>query len=507
MNILAGVQQTVRRLTQMVFGRFSRSRTSYGVMGERSYEPYVGDGRGSPIVMSCISWIVNAFTAMRPVVVRLRDDDLTVGEQISGHAMARLFRRPTFDPRTERSAFTWMTLIAGVLVSFIIDGNAYLLKVRGAGGVGRPVQLWYIPHWLIQPVWDPSDPTTFIAYYDYCPDGTTHYRIDVGDIVHLRDGIDPENTRKGLSKTKVLLREVMTDEQAARWTVSLLMNHAVPGLVFAPELPLEDPSDASKVKADINQQFTGDGRGSTIVLSGPTKVMPFGFSPEQMKLGDIRDIPEERITMALGIPAAVVGAGAGLQSTKVGATMAELVDLAWQNGVMPRANIIAAELTEQLLTDFGSVDDVEFILDTSRVPIMADYHLKVAQTHEVLMKNLIETRAEARRALGQSTTDDDDVYILQAGVTLVNPDGTPQVEPPEPTAAALGPGGDQLMLGPGEPRPMNARQAKIAGLLDAGKTQKEIAADLDVSERTVQREAAFIRQWREVAAASSRKAA
>src|SRR3546814_12138577 len=63
-----------------------------------------------------------------------------------------------------------------------------------------------------------------------------------------------------------------------------------------------------------------------------------------MDLSAARDVAEERVCALLGIPAAVVGFGAGLQTAKVGATMGELRTLAWTNGVLPSARSLAGEL-------------------------------------------------------------------------------------------------------------------------------------------------------------------
>jgi HK97 family phage portal protein len=495
---------TIRALTQMVFGRWPRSRAFFGSLpDERNYAGIVGDGRGSALLMSCVSWVVNAFTQMRPMVVQIADEDELSAEQVVGHEMTRLFRRPTFDPVLGRSYYTWMTMIAGVLVSFIVDGNGYLLKVRGAGGSGRPVQLWYRPHSMMEPIGDPDQPTTFIAYYDYCPDGTNHYPIRVEDVIHLRDGLDPDNPRKGLSKVKTLLREIYTDEEAARWTSSLLRNHALPGLILAPKMPLDNVDDAKSVKARLNAEFGGDRRGSGLVLEGPTDVTSYGFSPEQMKLGDIRDIPEERISAAVGIPAAVVGFGAGLQSTKVGATMAELVDLAWQNGVMPRAHMIALEITEQLLSEFedSAGEGMEFVFDTTRVPIMADYRNKEADTLEKLMRWSVIQRGEGRRRLGLPVGPRDRVYVMSSGLTEVDAtksmEEAPAIKPVAETApvtAVPGEGAPAAALpAPATPalssgKDLTSRETTIGVLIGRGMTTKAIASQLDISPRTVERE-------------------
>ncbi|MFK4985474.1 phage portal protein, partial [Klebsiella pneumoniae] len=86
-------------------------------------------------------------------------------------------------------------------------------------------------------------------------------------------------------------------------------------------------------KTWFKQAFGGDNRGGPLVMGAPTDVTPYGFNPQQMNMSEGRDVAEERVCACLGIPAAIVGFGAGLQQTKVGATMEELRKLAWNNGV------------------------------------------------------------------------------------------------------------------------------------------------------------------------------
>ncbi len=272
------------------------------------------------------------------------------------------------------------------------------------------------------------------------------------DLVHFRDGLDPQNPRKGRSKVKLLLREIYTDEQAARWTASLLRNQAVPGLIVSPQLPLANDADAEEVNLRLQMQFSGDRVGAPIVLKGPANVHQYSFSPEQMKLGDLRDIPEERVSAVTGVPAAVVGFGTGLQMTKVGRTLEEMVDLAWQNAVLPRSRVLAAELSEQLLPEFeaGAVDEVEFAFDTSAVPIMADYWLKVAQKHELLVRAGIERRGEARRAVGLEAGARDDVYLLNADAAEV-PASKALPNAPAAAGGGNGDGADEADLEETEP--------------------------------------------------------
>lgn len=408
---------------------------------ERDYESLIGDGSNSSLVQACVAWIANAFAQSEPAVLTLNDAGDYEAPDVA-HPVSTLIRRPTYDPRTQRSYYGWRPFIQATLTSYVCDGNAYWLKIRSQAG--RVVQLWYVPHWMMEPWWEIGS-TQFIAYYRYSPSfggpgGNTYTEIDPRDVVHFRDGLDPSNTRKGFSKVKTLLREVYTDEEAARWTASLLKNQAVPGLVVSPGqgwVPQED--DLKDAKARIEAAVSGDNKGRVLMTSGPTTVQSYGFNPEQMQLGDIRNVPEERVSALLGIPAAVVGFGTGLEMTKVGATMAELVDLAWQNGVMPKMRVLSGEIEEQLFPDFGiEYGKTQFHFDTSKVPIMADYRNKEADTLEKLMRWSLVRRKEGRRKLNLPVGPRDDVYVLSSGLTEVDANKTieeaPAIKPITETA-------------------------------------------------------------------------
>lgn len=501
MGLLTNSLETFRKA--LTFTPLDASTWSWGSgLGDEHGYGEVGDGSNSNLVEACVMWIANAVSQTYPSVQRFGADD-DFGEMDRGHLAGRLVRHPTFDARTGRSSYSWIPLMQATLVSFTVTGNAYWRKRRSQ--IGRPVQLWYQPYGSVTPHRQDYS-SYFIDYYEVRGGGAT-VRVPPADMIHFRDGLDPLNPMLGVSKLRTLLREIYTDEQAARWTASLLRNQSVPGMIIAPDQGAAGPSEdeAKAIKARLMAEFSGDRRGEPMVLGAPTKIHQYGYSPEQMKLSDLRDPPEERVAATLGVAAGVVGFGAGLQTAKVGATMGELVDLSWQNGVIPRLRLLGAELTEQLLPDFGDEEDLEFVFDTSRVPIMAEYQAKISEKHERLVRSNIETRGEARRAVGLKATKDDDVYTLQAGVTILNPDGTPQVEPPPPPKPAALPtplaGAAQTppALPANTPKVLTDRQRAIADLLEGGLVQKQVAADLKISERTVEREVAAIKEWRKVA--------
>lgn len=278
----------------------------------RTNFPYgreVGLGLDSNVVMSPVNWILQNFTMGRLVLERLREGVW----QETDSELVDLIARPN-------DFYSGNLLWKGTLTSYLLDGNSYWLKVRNR--LGQPVELWYLPHFRVTPRW-PSDGSVFISHYEYGPRGGERVDLPPRDVVHFRFGLDPKNPRLGKSPVRPLLREVFTDEEASNFSASILRNMGVPGGVISPKdseaASSLAPGELERMKDFMKADFTGDRRGEWLALGAPTRVEQFGFDPNQLLLTNLRDISEERVCAALGVPAAVVGFGAGLQQTKVGA--------------------------------------------------------------------------------------------------------------------------------------------------------------------------------------------
>jgi HK97 family phage portal protein len=407
-----------------------------GLPGERDWGALVGDGSGNSIVEACVLWICRNFPQAPMIVVEEGTDGIP--QKVLGHALPKLWKRPN-------PYFSGTLLWYGVLASFIVNGNGYLMKRRNQSG--RVAEVWYVPHFMLQPRWYNKD--SFIDWYDYIVDGQ-RYPVPVEDIYHLRYGIDPTNIRLGRSPLGTLLKELGIDEEASRFSAAILHNLGVPGIVIAPDKDQRGELDSAKrdeIKMKFKQSFGGDNRGDPIVMSKPTNIMQFGFSPNELDLSQIRDVPEERVTAVLGIPASVVGFQQ--QNSKVGATRAEERDQAFENCIIPTQGIAADEMTIQVLPEFTKneteLERQEVMFDLSRVRVLLDAQNKMAERQATLARAGIAKRKEVRSAMGLPTSDEDDVYIPSPGVQVMEPDGT---------IINLDPGAQ--MLGAGKPKPQLA---------------------------------------------------
>jgi len=382
------------------------------------YAKEVGDGLDSSVVMAPVQWVQRAFPEARLRVVRSKADGSV--EEIAGHKMTALIRRPN-------EAYGDIHLWWATLLSYLIDGNAYWLKVRN--GIGAPAELWWVPHWAIEPKW-PDDGSVFISHYEYSPGGGAKFRLDVDDVVHFRHGVNPRNQRKGLSPLHGVIREIFMDLEASNFTASLLKNMGVPGVVISPDGSAQPgPEDVESVKAWFKTAFGGDNRGAPLVMGGATKVEQYGFNPQQMDMSSARDVAEERVCAALGIPAAVVGFGAGLQTAKVGATMTEMRKLAWTNGVLPITTAFADEINRSLLPDFTNrraAEEVEF--DVSDVQALQDDLDKLFSRMDTAVRGGWAMVSEAREAVGFDVDDSHRIYLRPFSAIEVPAGAPPRVE-------------------------------------------------------------------------------
>ncbi|MCU0946803.1 MAG: phage portal protein [Porphyrobacter sp.] len=396
------------------------------------YRRAVGDMLDASVVTAPVGWVQRAL----PEATLALRQKLASGKvkEIEEHPLLDLIRNPN-------PFYSDIALWGATAMMMLIHGNGYWLKVRSASG--RVVELWFAPSWMIEPK-PASDGSAFIDHYVYTPgNGAGRYYLAPEDVIHFRNGLNPRAPYLGLSPMDGVIREIFADMESSNFVASLLRNMGVPGVVISPKTGgMASPDDVEATKAWFKQAFGGDNRGQPMVMGAPTEVQPFGFNPQQMNLTEARDVAEERVCAAIGIPAAVVGFGAGLQQTKVGATMEELRKLAWHNGVLPLARAMADELQRSLLPDFERGNRrIELYWDTSDVLALqedenkaTERKLKELQAGAITLYDyLVETGREA---------DDSHRYylrpfsVIEVPLELAGQGAMRQVAAPAPAAAA-----------------------------------------------------------------------
>lgn len=384
-----------------------------------NYAGIVGDMLASSVVMAPVQWIQRAIPEARFRVVRPAADGGS--DEVQGHKLTALMARPN-------GAYSGDALISATVSDYLRTGNAYWLVARN--GAGQPVELWFAPHKTMTPKW-PRDGSEFITHYEYKPGNGTVQKYELEDVVHFRCGIDPNNPRLGASPLASVLREIFVDMEASNFSAAILKNLGVPGLMISPKTEVQmTPQEIDAVKKWIATEFGGDNRGKPLVMGAPTEVSEYGFSPDKMALGTVRNVAEERVCAALGIPAAVVGFGSGLEQTKVGATMDVMRKLAWTNGVLPILSMLADTSGAALLPGFGG-DGLVAEYDVDGVAALQDDEKSLVERWSSAVRGGWATVEEARQANGLEAVPSDAIYLrpfstfeVAAGQPGLTPDST-----------------------------------------------------------------------------------
>lgn len=411
-DMRVGVAKAVTFTPQFLAGDF----LGRGLPGsDVNFAKEVQNGMNSSVVTSALCWMMRTFPEAPVIVQRLKEDKW---EPVPRHALSDLLKRPNPE---YGGVVLWQCTILDLCF-----GEAFWLKVKN--GLDELVELWWIPRNRILPVVNPEDGT--LLNYRYTPGygvGIPGQGLEVRDlkpseVVHFRFGKDPLNPLRGFSPLAAVMREVYTDDQAANFTAAILKNMGVIGAIITPETGVMKPDDVDKLKDQMQQKFTGDKRGSFMVAGTPLKASLLQYNLSGFDVAPVRDIAEERVCAALGIPAAVIGFGTGLQQTKVGATMREMIKLAWQGGIEPQQRGAADEMDRSVLSEFhdnGNLFRTHF--DTSQVEALTESPTeKTDRVLKLVEGNIIKIKV-AQRELGYPVDATMDKYAMELPAPATKP--------------------------------------------------------------------------------------
>ncbi len=342
--------------------------------------------------------------------------------------------------------FTRDQLLAGVLISLVVDGNGYWMKIRSGS---RVVGYAYLPHWHVWPRNDipfaglPDDGSVAVTCYEYTtPDGEV-LRIAPSEIVHFRWGQNPEPgcAALGISPIHASLREIGTDNMAATLGAALLENAGIPGIWITPkDNKALTPDQEKRAGAIVQRKITGDMAGTPMWAPVAADLTVVGFSPDKLVLSETRSLSSERILGPLRIDPMVLG----LRSqNKTYANFEEANKAAWRAGCKPVLRLIARTLERQALPDFVAssvglfegglvrVRGLRVWWDLSEVSEeQPDIDAEWTRVGKAFLQDMI-TRAEARAMIGLKSKPEDEVYYSQIKAALA-PDVQKDAKKPDP---------------------------------------------------------------------------
>ncbi len=318
-------------------------------------------GDNNSAVFACLMALSMSFIEP-PLRVYRRSRDSSDPTPLPNHAIQKLIDDP--NPHLDLTEILWWLEWAKHC-----DGNAYLRKIRsGNERTGNVVELWPLSPTLCEPVTYRGSDDFISAYrYQYAP--AKYEDIPVENIVHFRLGIDDRDMRRGLAPLKRLVRLISSDDEASRFANALLTNFGVPGLVVIPSKDNGwiDKEKAEEIKQRASTSFGTDNRGNVAVLSGGADIKQFGFSPHDLNLKELHQIPETRVCAVMRVPPAVAGVSVGLEQTSNYASFREVREMFVEGTLLPEWRMDAAKLTHSLVPDFTNDQTISIQFDTSEV--------------------------------------------------------------------------------------------------------------------------------------------
>ena len=316
----------------------------------------------SDVVSSAITWIGKGVIQTE---IRMDKDSLV--------DVPRIINRPS-------SYYNGKSMLMAVTASLCINGTAFirLLKTNN-----RIIGMLWLPV-----VMDVVEDGELKAYKYYTVKGGEVF-IEPEDMLVFRHGVHPDCPWRGLSPLRNLLNEASTDSEAGSFTYDTLKNMPLAGMLVGPKegyFQAKSKDDHNKLEKSFQEHFGGANRGKASLV---THAFEIGYvQPDMAKidLARLRDVPEERICAALGVQPAVVSFGAGLQTTKVGATMVEMTRQSWKWGTLPIISIIEDTFNEQLVEKYDPGNKLNLSvakIDDLRMPIKDILELLSAKVIDV----------------------------------------------------------------------------------------------------------------------------
>ena len=374
----------------------------------------MGDGLGNSAVTACLNVLATSFAEPSLKVYKKIDG----GKELQqNHPMEILMQRPN-------EFLSGNSLAHYIVTSLSAHGDAFLLKVRNRqGNVVQLVPL--MPNYVKVR----GNERELITHYEYHAvkqnNSLTQDYIELPreNVVHVRQGMDPDDHRRGFAPLRTVLRELAGDEAAGQFAVALLHNMAVPGVILSPkDDTMGGPSreEAEAIAQAFKSKFSGANRGAPMIMTGAMDVDVVSFTPEQLNLTALRRLPEERVSSVLGVPAILAGLGAGLDAATYNNTK-ELREFFTEQKMIPLWNAVAAELTHQLLhTEFEN-NDYSMVCgyDLEEVRALASDKKDSVLTMNSGVQGGFVTIAEARKTLGLDADNSHEVFLRPLNMVAV----------------------------------------------------------------------------------------
>lgn len=368
------------------------------------------------LVMSVCNWTGINLAEALPVVTK--PDRKGVPQVELQHVASDLIRRPNpfhiWADYCLVGAFSWWM------------GNWYMQKVRDAAG--NVIELWYIPHFLIEPRWPndgryPEVPAsevepgnTFLTHYQYnIPGRAAPVLIRKSNMVHIKRGVNVDNPRVGVGVWDGVLQDLYGHDAVNRFSAAILRNMGKVGYVLSPKdekVPGPTPTEAAAMEERFVMKSTGENANRPMVLSGAMDVTRLGFSPEEMDLSELDKMPQAAIAGVTGIPAIVLQFPIGLEHGHYGAAYEQARQQGYENVIIPIQNHLSEDLTWQVLPELDTSKGARLTFDISKVRVLQEDRDALYKRETEALRGGGITINQFLTSIGKEPVPAGDIYLV-----------------------------------------------------------------------------------------------
>lgn len=384
------------------------------------YAAEVGPLDGSSLVMAIVNWTGINLAEALPVV--FKPDDKGVMQIELQHPAADLIRRP--------NPFSiWADECLAGALSWWIDGNWYMKKVRDQ--TGALTELWYLPHFLVEPRWpgdgrNPEVPmsevepdNTFLTHYQFNTPGRPPELIKRRDMLHIKRGKNLSNPRKGVGAFDSVLEEIYGDNAVARFSATIMKNMGMVQYLLSPKEKDTSlsPEEARHVKESWIMSTTGDNANTPVVNAIPLDVTKLSFDPKELDLKEMRKVPESRVAAVTGIPAIVLQYLVGLEHGHYGAAYEQARQQGYESVIIPIQNHISEDLTWQVLPEIDKTKGAKLTFDISKIRVLQEDRDNLFTRECAALSAGGKTLNMFLTAIGKDTVEGGDVFYVPSTCT------------------------------------------------------------------------------------------
>ena len=393
------------------FFRSIRKKQSLGVVVEngnnsfpdRKLKDYAKEGYAqSPTVFACIDLVAQSFARI-PLRVKVS------GEYVEEHPLIDLLNRPNPD----EGGIEFRIAAASY---YLLTGNVFIQKIKGAGGVTTQLVTWQPYEWKIKRD-KKGDPVP--SAYIFGPDQSYQKTFEVdpftgdSEIMHWRSfNPDPQDNTFGQSPLVAAASSVDQANEGRRWNWNTLKNSASGSFMITASDEL-DPDDRKQIQQDINEKYQGARNANKFwVMGSDMKITPVSMSPHEMDWLEGLKLNAQEIASVYKVPTQLLG----IEGSQTYANFSEAkVALALQ-ATLPTLDLFVSELNRWLAPEFG--ENVEICYNKDDVDALEP--LRKERRAELLASTVL-TINEKRKILGYEPIDEpeaDSLFITSSDIPL-----------------------------------------------------------------------------------------